>query len=146
MAMAPVVRQAIRDKFTSGGGTRVMRDAFLYLDGSSHEFAQCGRCWLYVEGKRRCAVLGSQLDVDAADSCGYFGPGPRNPDQQIIKRFTPEEVGFVRHKVRCENCKFSRDHVCGLYQALNATMPAKFNLDTRIKPTGCCNAQTPGVG
>jgi hypothetical protein len=122
---------------------KIKRDAFLYYDGTDHDFAQCGTCWLWDPVRWRCAVIPSLDLVEYWDSCGYYGKGhmPRHLNGAPV--FTPEEVGFVKRRVRCENCVYGADGAtkCELFNKLNG-LP-DFELDIEIKPEGCCNAQTP---
>jgi hypothetical protein len=122
------------------GPVPIKRDAFLYME---HGDAQCGTCWLF--STPRCAVLPQDLEVRAEDSCGYYGPGPQNLALPYAPSFTPEEVGFSQREVRCENCYHfdKKESECYLYVELNANLPRFFDLDTRVSPKGCCNAQTP---
>jgi len=122
--------------------TKVHRDAFLYLDGEHPSFAQCGTCWLWDASKKRCNVLGDMF-VQATDSCGYWGRGPYDPNVKNTKRFNPKEVGFVSRQVRCENCRFFGQGTCGLFEKLNNAFSSIFELDTKVKARGCCNAQDP---
>lgn len=121
---------------------KIGKEAFLYVEGNDGDdsFAQCGSCYLWNNTTQRCAILGPSLFVDADDSCGYWLKGKPH-DQQCVKRVTPEEAGFVDRPVRCENCKYGGDE-CELYKALNEALPEMFNIDTKISPYGCCNANT----
>jgi len=128
---------------------KIKRDAFLYYDGYQINFAQCGSCWLFNRREERCAVLPSVDEVLRTDSCGYWGAGEYdwNLRSMELPRFKPEEVGFVRRQVRCENCAHfdAERRVCYLYETLNKDQPDLFDLDTKVVPGGCCNAQVPKV-
>lgn len=123
---------------------KITRDAFLYIGGPGDK--QCRSCWLFAEDKKRCLVLPKNFEVVAADSCGYWGyqePFERQEVPDNLPTFTPEEVGFVSRKVRCENCVYFDDDECNFYKMLNDRFPQDFDLDTEVEATGCCNAQTP---
>ena len=122
---------------------KIRRDAFGYMEpkGDNPDFAQCGgQCRDYDEHAERCAILGPSFPVPALASCIEYVEG-KAQGFTIRNLCTPKEVGFVRRKVRCENCKFGGDH-CALYRRLNETLPDMFDLDEKITPRGCCNAQT----
>lgn len=120
------------------------RTTFLYLDPvePKSKFAQCSVCSLWTGDK--CAILGD-MKITADMSCNFFVPGEKNPDQKVQKLLTPKEAGLVTRQVRCENCiSFDKKKsVCMLYQALNESQGDKFNLDEKVDPQGCCNAQRP---
>jgi|SRR5215468_1494488 len=122
---------------------KIKRDAFLYYDGTRRDFAQCGSCWLFTS-KARCVVL--QIPVNAEDSCGYYGKGTWHPgiNEADYPVFTREEVGYVRRQVRCENCAHfdAGRSVCYLFETLNNELEL-FDLDVKVMPRGCCNAQVP---
>ena len=124
----------------------IKRDAFLYLPAAGGD-KQCSSCWLFNAEVKRCKVLAKDFEVEASDSCGYWGPVAGEQDLDVVawERFTPEEVGFVKHAVRCENCHYFDDGRCGLFFHLNATAHKVFDLDERVDAKGCCNAQTPKV-
>lgn len=130
------------------GPVPIKRDAFLYIEGPGDK--QCGTCWLWKGAQKRCVVLPSDLEVNAGDTCGYWGYGAEQ--SQVFDKppiFTTEEVGFVRRAVRCENCfHFDKpESLCYLFGQLNnVTSPdgkKLFDLDFHVAPNGCCNAQTP---
>jgi hypothetical protein len=126
------------------GPRPITRDAFLYME---HGDAQCGTCWLFNTNQNRCIVLPFDFEVRAEDSCGYYGPTQGAyylDDEAIAPRFTPEEVGFVKREVRCENCYHfdKKESLCYLFDTLNRN-PKIFDLNTKVSPKGCCNAQTP---
>jgi hypothetical protein len=85
------------------------------------------------------------VKVNAAASCGLYVPGKPVSSGFAQPLVTPKESGLVERKVRCENCTFAVDgaRICGLFSALNDSLPSMFDLDTKIEPQGCCNAQTP---
>lgn len=125
---------------------KVKRDAFLYLapKAPKDEFAQCGTCSLFVESANHCSILGSAVHVTASMSCGFYLHGTPKPKNAAIRKVvTAQEAGLVDRQVRCENCEYVEGKTCGLYRKLNTRLPAYFDLDARIDPQGCCNAQQP---
>lgn len=131
---------------------RIGRDAFLYLEpvGDGDDFAQCGTCSFF--GKDHCALFTKDFTVAAEDSCGVYVPGkPLGEDTPALDLLSPEEAGFVRRQVRCENCYHGgsrtrdgeEEHYCKLYANLNKQLPDIFDLKEVIRPKACCNAQTP---
>lgn len=119
------------------------RSAFGYFepDGEGKHFAQCSTCRIWIAFPGRCYWLGRDFEVTGKDSCIMYVQG--DPMEDIVEPvdvFSPKEVGFVREKVRCENCVSSdgKGH-CGLFQLLNHAT-SLFDLDIAIKPHGCCNA------
>lgn len=125
---------------------KIDRSAFLYLeDPKDSQFAQCARCGMWDKPNEGCAILAEDVAVFAGSSCGFFLPGtPNSVERGAFTILSPEEVGLVRRPVRCENCiSMSAGSVCGLYKALNEAMPDKFDLNEKISPRGCCNAQRP---
>ena len=121
--------------------SKIDRSAFLYLSPRQpvNKFAQCGTCALFLPGYLRCAIHGPQFRVTASDSCGLYLHGNPADNQRYITTVTPQESGFVREQVRCENCKwFDRNH-CELYRTLNARLPKIFALDEQVEAKGCCN-------
>jgi hypothetical protein len=124
---------------------KITRDAFLYLDPKppEDEFAQCGTCIMFIPDHDRCMIHGAKIKVDEDDSCGLYVHGvPRNgPPTAAV---TPKESGLVGRQVRCENCEhFNGKDLCLLFKNLNRVLPDKFDLDTKVSPKGCCNAQIP---
>ena len=117
---------------------KIKRDAFLYMEGDDSDFAQCGTC---AFGRDECAVMGGDEVSARNGSCGLYAEGPEL--DYVVADLTQEDVGYVERQVRCENCKFSRGTTCNLFVTLNQTLPHLFALDVKIKPTACCNAQTP---
>ena len=125
-------------------GEKIGREAFIYLDGDTDDFAQCGSCWKFSPEKERCSILGPDFEVDADDSCCLYEKGEPLKGLPLIERVTPEEAGFVNREVRCENCLHTEGNgKCNLFDTLNKKLPNLFNLDVRITAKGCCNAQTP---
>jgi hypothetical protein len=123
---------------------KVTRDAFLYLDPKApkESFAQCSTCVLMMPGTTTCAIHGPDLDVKGA-SCGLYVHGTPTDDQPQQKLVTPEESGFVRREVRCENCRFFEEgDTCALFVKLNDALPEIFDLETKVADQGCCNAQS----
>jgi hypothetical protein len=128
---------------TEGKSEKIKRDAFIYLNGTSRDFAQCGSCWLFVPEKQRCSILGPKVEVDADDSCCFYMKGKPVKGLPIVARVSIEEAGFVERKVRCENCFYGGGGDCQLYVELNEKFPDMFDLDTSITSKSCCNAQIP---
>jgi hypothetical protein len=122
---------------------KIKRDAFLYLKGSGKDFAQCGTCWLFNPEKERCAILGPEFEVDDDDACNFYLKGEPQKDLKLVARVTPKNAGFVDRKVRCENCRFYDNNECKLYVRLNKELPDIFDLETKIDPRSCCNANLP---
>lgn len=147
---------------------KIGRDAFVFLlpptAEEAEDFAQCGPCRMFVpgsyldsrSGSGRCVIHGSDTEVDEDDSCGLFVPWPTGEaDEGVIRAHaaelmkdvpgsvTPEESGLVSRQVQCHRCRFEENDAtkCGLFAELNRTLPEKFDLDTKIEPHACCNAQ-----
>jgi len=149
---------------------RITRDAFLFLtpksEAQKEDFAQCGPCRMFVpeanlQGKfngDRCIIHGSHVDLDDDDSCGFMLPWPTpngKPVEQVVKdhaaellkiipgSVTAKESGLVSRRVQCHRCFFAIEGatVCNLYRMLNTTFPEYFNLDEKVTPNSCCNAQ-----
>jgi hypothetical protein len=126
---------------------KIGRDAFLYMEPNGTDdadFAQCIDCALWSAVNKRCAIL--DMVVGAYWSCGAFLPAIDGfTGANVEALVTPEEVGLVKREVRCENCKFGGE-TCQLYDRLNEEMPQLFELDAKIEPKACCNANTPKDG
>src|ERR1051325_2797382 len=150
------------------------RDAFIFLtpksDAEKEEFAQCGPCRMfvpehYLDGIKgsRCVSDGSDVEVDDDDSCGFFVSWPTEDGSsvehvvedhaaELIKGIpgsvTPEDSGLVSRRVQCRRCTFEQGGArkCGLYEELNSKLPDTFDLNTKITPNSCCNAQEPKDG
>jgi hypothetical protein len=153
-------------QFGKSAEEKITRDAFLYMAPVPPEqkFAQCEECRVFVPREKlgseagRCVFHGAQLPISYDQSCGLFCPWPKGKkDSEVIAEHvkaiqagiaasvTPEESGLVSRQVRCENCEYfeKQKSLCGLYLLLNKMLPQIFNLDTRVEPYACCNAQTP---
>ena len=122
--------------------TRITRDAFLYLDGHSDDFAQCGTC---VFGHDHCAIMGGGKVSAKRGSCGYYIlAGTAHTVGHPIAHLTREQTGYVERRVRCENCQYySNTSTCRLFERLNKRFPDIFDLDPQVRMQGCCNAQVP---
>ncbi len=125
---------------------KIKRDAFLYMQGEEKEFAQCATCLQWTGS--RCTIIGPTKEVGEDDSCGLYVLGEGYAGRENIveaPQVTPQEVGFVSREVRCENCfYFDASHeVCLLFARLNKSFAADFDLDTKVAPLGCCNANQP---
>jgi hypothetical protein len=94
-----------------------------------------------------CVIHGPNVEVRGGDSCVFYLPGQPTLGAPTRKLVTPAESGLVSRQVRCENCRFAKNdaRVCGLYVSLNNEVPELFQLDERIEPQGCCNAQLPAA-
>lgn len=119
---------------------KIKRDAFLYLDGTDSRFAQCGTC---VTGYNTCKIMGNTRVSVEYGSCGFYIRG-RAVLTLAIANLTKTQTGYVERRVRCENCKFFNypRSGCRLFASLNKTDPEIWDLDDRVSPHGCCNAQT----
>ncbi len=134
-------------KFDKPETEKITRDAFIYLspdEGEGENYAKCGTCWLFDKEEEKCCILGPDTDVDSDDSCCLYTYGTPVEGQPIVARITPEDAGFVKREVRCENCAHSNGSgKCLLYAKLNEKLPDLFDLDESIDATACCNANTP---
>ena len=151
---------------------RITRDTFLFLtphsDPQKEDFAQCEPCRMfvpdeYLKGKidmDLCILHGSKVKVGEYFSCGFMAPWPTpngTPVKKVIEdhaaellkiipgSVTAKESGLVDRRVQCHRCRFAEDgaKICGLYKMLNKTFPNIFDLDEKITPNSCCNAQEP---
>ena len=122
----------------------IKRDAFLYMEPKKtmKNFAQCGTCMMFT-GKT-CTILGKDIKITAAMSCGLYVPGKPMPEEQghEMKSLTPKEAGLVNTKVRCENCHHGdkKRGICLMFEKLNEEQSEMFELEEMIDPQGCCNA------
>ena len=123
---------------------KITRDGFGYMepdgDDDDDEFAQCATCVMRVNGELKCGVMGARA-VPADGTCVEYIEGDGIPAP--IANLPPDEIGYTVRPVRCENCEFGGSDDCALYADLNQARPQIFDLDTKIKPQGCCNANTP---
>ena len=125
---------------------KIDRSAFLYMESQRRPddtFAQCGSCAFWDRNEPICCIM--DITAYGEDTCAAYIEGPQVMDEARILTY-PEVVGFERRAVRCENCQYAMDGRCGLYVTLNQTLPDLFDLDTKISPYGCCNANTPKEG
>lgn len=129
-------------------GRVVKRDAFIYLDPKSPEdkFAQCETCMMWTGPEHKiCTILGKEVTVNAEDSCGLYVHGDPMPEEaeHAVKLVTPEEAGFLANtQVRCENCgSFDAGRsTCIAFEEINKALPEQFDLTSKVKAKGCCNA------
>lgn len=147
----------------------ITRDAFLYMEPPENmeapeKFAQCETCRKFIphEPKDLCIELGPNEKVGEEYSCGLYSPWPMgkpNPNvvtnhlvelQEAAKEnargfVTPKAAGLVERQVRCENCHYFDEgrSICIFFAFLKDFNPFVFNLDPKVKPRACCNAQTP---
>lgn len=122
---------------------KIDRSAFLYMapKGDEKQFAQCGTCTLFLPTKQRCGIYHKDDRVVANASCGLYISGEPKDNQPITNVVTPEESGYYKGQVRCENCSwFDGESTCELYVELNENLSDVFDLDIKVEPKGCCNA------
>ncbi len=145
---------------------KVTRAAFIYLEPKGRDdkgvFAQCWSCRMYVpevSGRDggRCVIHGSEVDIDADDSCGFWVDWPTpdgEPNPEVVADHArelakgipgsvkPVESGLVDERVQCRHCEFAEAEAehCGLYAKLNRRLGSEFDADPKIKPHACCNA------
>jgi len=141
--MSKTLLNILEQRSVTKKADRLTRQAFIYMEpsvGNSKNFAQCGQCKFFLPGKQKCSLFGKKDHIVANGSCSLFIQGQPDDDQKIENQITPEDAGYVVADVRCENCKwFDGKSQCGLFKLLNQKNPTVFNLNTRVKPKGCCN-------
>lgn len=126
---------------------KITRDAFLYMepDGSEPDYGQCSACRMFL--LNTCSLHGPDVEVEGGASCGLFVPGEYDASEKKHSQpsVTPDESGLVEREVRCENCAYYEEdeQECELFEMLNEKFPDQFDLDERVAPEGCCNAQVP---
>lgn len=125
--------------------TKFDRDIFIYLEPETtkdrKEFAQCGTCFMFMPGKERCSIFPEDFKVIAEASCSLYVQGQPTDHQAFQKPVDPEAAGYVKGKVRCENCKWlDPGNKCGFFAYLNEKMSDTFNIKETVDPKGCCNA------
>ncbi len=128
---------------------KIQRDAFLFLRGNVPDFSQCSSCMMWSgstgEYQNICAIHGKSIEVTGRHSCGLYVHGkPGDEHGKMAKHLvSPKESGLVKRPVRCENCQhFDGKAQCNLYVRLNMTGDL-WDLDPKVKPLDCCNANTP---
>lgn len=122
---------------------KIDRSTFLYLSSrdDGEQLGQCSTCSLFLPTKQRCGIYSKDDRVVANASCGLYIQGQPNDKQPITNVVTPEESGYIKGQVRCENCSwFDGQSTCDFFVKLNQTLGDVFDLDTRVQPKGCCNA------
>jgi len=134
-----ILHQPSQANETKNSTEKITRVAFLYMEGDEEDYAQCSSCFLYTPDRKRCAILGDDLEVDPDDTCALYIHGEPVDDQPIVARVTQEEAGYLKERVQCQRCKYGGDK-CGLFAMLNKKLPNIFDLEEEISPTGCCNA------
>ena len=129
------------------------RACFLYFEPKpdTPKHAQCATCIKWGKINLRCEDLQKNDVVDAGDSCGAYDQGEPKDFANPSGRYTKKDLGFVSHKVRCENCnvfddrdKDPKEWHCDLYVQLNRMLPRLFKLNIYVKPRACCNLQALG--
>jgi len=145
---------------------KIDRSTFLYMEPPAgyyqpEEFAQCETCRKFISTDDKCIELGPKPRIVAGKSCCLYSPWPLGkPNPEVVRNHlaelkqaekrdahdfvTPKEAGLVEREVRCENCAYfdEEESDCELYEMLNKTMPEHFDLNVKVKPLACCNAQT----
>lgn len=122
------------------------RDTFTYLEpkGDKSKFAQCSTCRFWTT--KTCLILG-KTEISGDMSCNFYTHGKPSADNigKEQDNFTPKEAGLVKRQVRCENCiSFDeKTSKCMFFQKLNESLSDLFNLEEKVNPQGCCNAQKP---
>jgi|ERR1044072_1090944 hypothetical protein len=118
---------------------RIDRSAFIYLPPKppKEQFAQCATCVHFIPSDR-CGIFTDNDRVQAEASCGLYIHGSPS-DRTCRGAVTPAQAGYVSGAVRCENCSWYEDRVCGLYKTLQRRLPDVFDLDSTVEPQGCCN-------
>lgn len=149
----------------------ITRDAFLYMEPPENmeapeKFAQCETCRKFIPQAAPagdlCIELGPNEKVGEEYSCGLYSTWPAGrAEPQVVQNHLIEiqtaaqknergfvsakEAGLVERQVRCENCHYfdSGRSICIFFAFLKDFNPFVFNLDPKVKPRACCNAQTP---
>lgn len=124
--------------------SKINRSAFIYLSPKSPKgnFAQCGSCVHFIPTNERCSILNNTDHVKNDSSCGLYLHGTPSDEQESNSIVTAEQVGLVSGPVRCQNCSWSNNGKCKLFEILNDSQSDIFSLNTSIDPDGCCNAWT----
>ncbi len=140
-----LAHHAAKQQTRKAAKERISRDAFLYLEPKrdAADFAQCSSCRLRIAnptGKLGCAVMAGR-QVKPEGTCALYIEG--GGTQRTLADYSRAELGYTERQVRCENCLYGGKDECGLYVRLNEVMPEAFDLNTKIKPTACCNANRP---
>lgn len=141
------------DRVIEQAGEAIDRSTFLYMEPKEEknrdQFAQCGFCMMFTgEENETCTIHGPDERIIAGGSCGLYVEGDPMPDEagHEMVSVTKDESGYVERQVRCENCAvFEADGTaCTLYDNLNEMSHDlfRFELDNKVDPKGCCNAQT----
>ena len=148
MNVARALNIARETKAKGAVSRKVGRDAFLCV-GPKHgkTTGQCKACFLWIAGRDRCIIHGANDEIKGGASCGLYVQGTPGRGGEPMGLVTPKGSGLVRRQVRCENCRFAKNgaEVCGLYVTMNNELPELYELDERIHPQGCCNAQLPAT-
>lgn len=119
------------------------RDALGYME--AHDVPnpeQCASCRMWIKERKLCFWFTADKEVPGQASCIVYVPGQpiTDLDAKPVGAVTPEEVGFVLGKVRCENCySFDGESECGFFDALDKMEPKVWNLGSRVHPKACCN-------
>ena len=135
------IRKILKLLEATDSNTKIKRDAFLYLSpkGDKNNFAQCSTCSQFNPETERCGLFGKDDKVIAAASCGLYIHGAPDLTLDPMGIVSPEEAGYVKGNVRCENCKWFENNRCDLFAKLNKELPNIFDLDEEVEAKACCN-------
>lgn len=131
---------------------RLTRDCMLYMEhrldsyGKPEDFASCSTCFMWMgEERKRCYILGKELEVRGIDSCGIYVNGEPEVERAGSEKnlSTVEESGFTKDPVTCKNCYWYGLGMCGLFTKLNLEWPQFFDLKISVSENGCCDGFTP---
>jgi hypothetical protein len=139
------MRKLIQIVEAKGASHRFGRDIFIYLepkkDKDKKDFAQCATCFMFMPGKERCSIFPEDYKVIAEASCSLYVKGMPTDHQSFQNAVDPDDAGYVKGQVRCENCKWlDPGNRCGFFAYLNEKMNDTFNCKESVNPKGCCNA------
>lgn len=150
-----------------GAEPKLDRSAFVYLepreavDGKNY-FALCASCYNFIPESfgrgamrgDRCRLLGADFTVNDDSSCRLYAPWPdgkpcdgcqQHGAEKMVRgvhgSLSARDAGYRYDKVtRCGSCRHFEydDNTCSMFEALNASLPAVFDLKTEVKPGARC--------
>ena len=126
---------------------------FVPEDGSEHACGDVNKngkqCILYSEPRRRCLILGEQLEVTPTMTCIYDVTGDdRFADFPAQELMTPAEVGLTETGgtgATCKRCDFEASGDCRTLTAIVRMMAEWFEVGLlpdyafAVQPGSCCN-------